>query len=130
MRPAPTTPECHGERTGFRPSALSRWHRDALPSWAWAVDVDLVEVRHGRGIVAVAECAEVEGPVTERRARALLHCKPCQCGAVRQIAEALTVPGYFVLHDATLTTFAVLDLGDDTIRVLGAAGFAAFLRAL
>ncbi len=129
LRPAPTTHECHGEVTGKRPSGLSRWHRDALPWWAFCCDLDLVEVRDGQ-IVAVAEHGEVEGKVTDVRVRAIARCKPLQLSVVRQIARALNVGGFFILNSADLTAFGVLDLADDSVRILDGAAFARFLKEL
>ena len=123
-------PATRRERTQRRPDRLSRWHREALPWWAWACDVDLVEVRHGRGIVAVIEHGEVEGRPTAKRARAIAECKRLQLGVVRQIAEALDVAGLFVLHNEDMTRVAVLDARADTVEEMTAAEFAAYLERL
>ena len=124
------TPTCRAERTGRRPSAFSRWHRTALPSWCWACDVDLVEVRHGRGIVAVVEYGAVDGRPTAKRARAIAECKRLQLGVVRQIAEALDVPGLFVLHTDEMTRVAVLDVRTDAVTEMGVAEFRRLLGTL
>jgi len=121
---------CRGEHTGRRPSAFSRWHRSSLPSWAWACDLDLIEVRHGRGIVAVAEHAQVDGRPTAKRARAIARCKPLQLGVVREVAAALRVPGLFILHDDLAERFGVLDVRTDAVRELDEAGMRRLLGDL
>lgn len=124
------TPTCRAERTGRRPSALSRWHREALPWWAWCCDVDLVEVRRGRGIVAVIEHGQVEGRPTAKRARAIAECKRLQLGVIRQIAQALDVAGLFVLHNEDMSRVAVLDVLADTVEEMTGEGFQALLEGL
>jgi len=124
------TPRCRAERTGRRPSAFSGWHRAALPSWCWACDVDLVEVRHGRGIVAVIEHGQVDGRPTAKRARAIAEHKRLQLGVVRQIAEALDVAGLFVLHNEDMSRVAVLDVRAGTVEEMTEADLRALLENL
>ena len=101
-----------------------------LPSWCWACDVDLVEVRHGRGIVAVAEHAQVDGRPTAKRARAIAEHKRLQLGVIRQIAQALDVAGLFVLHDDGMTRVAVLNVRTDALTEMGVAEFRRLLETL
>ena len=72
---APHRRPTRAETTGTRPSTWSRWHRHALPAWAFSCDVDCLEIRAGRGIVAVIETGEVDGLPTEARLRAIAKSK-------------------------------------------------------
>ena len=129
MKAARTT-RTRSEATGRRPSAFSAWHRRELPAWAWACDLDWVEVRFGRGVVLVAELSEVEGRLTEARVRGIARSKPLQTGAVREAAKALAVPGLLVVHNKKLDHFGILDLGNDQVRLMGEIQFMEFLKAL
>ena len=113
---APHRRPTRAETTGTRPSTWSRWHRHALPAWAFSCDVDCLEIRAGRGIVAVIETGEVDGLPTEARLRAIAKSKSLQLRAIEEIGAALAVPRWFVLHSRTLSRAAVLDLETDTVR--------------
>lgn len=88
------------EETGKRDLAYHLWHR-ILPNFCYMVDIDVVEWRAGRGIVAFIEVA---------RQTALVHKKRFQLGIVRDIALKCGAKAFLVLYNENLTMFEVYDL--------------------
>ena len=80
--------------------------------------------------MAVVEHGEVEGRPTAKRARAIAEHKRLQLGAVRQIAQALGVPGWFVLHSASMLRVVVLDVQSDAVQEMTGEAFRALLEGL
>ena len=117
------------EHSGCRPSGFSRWHRDRLPAHCYAADVDLVEVRASRGIVAFLELSEVDGLPTVARARGVLACKRVQTWVLGELRRLTGLPCWVVVHDAALSTFVVLDL-DGNAEIMSELEFRDFLRLL
>jgi len=124
------SPPTRVEGAGPRSRAFADWHRRALPAWAFATDLDCLEVRKGRGVVAAIEHAEAAGLLTECRARAILACKRIQAAVVRDVARALQVPGLFVLHDPAMCQAVVIDLLTNEARQMSSDDLASMLESL
>ena len=88
------------ERTGERDLTYSRWHR-TLGDPYYMIDLDSVEWRSEKGIVAVIETARFE---------AMVYKKEFQLKVLRELAERIGVPGFLVLYNDELTFFEVYDL--------------------
>ena len=127
---APHRRSTRAEVTGIRPSTWSRWHRHALPAWAFCCDIDALEIRANRGIVAIIEIGEIDGLPTEARLRGIVATKSLQLRAIEEVGRALSVPYLFALISRTLPRVAVLDVQTDTVRELLLTDFAALLEAL
>jgi hypothetical protein len=91
------------ELTGQRDLAYSKWHR-TLPNYCYMIDLDSVEWRNGRGVVALIETC---------RGTAVAYKKKFQLRVLKEIALKLQVPCYLVIYhytDGEIKTFDVYDL--------------------
>ena len=118
------------EQTGRRPTAISRWHR-SLPPWVWCCDLDAVEVRSGRGPVAIIEYAELPHPPTVADARRVALAKRLQREVLAYLATATGLPAYITVHDPDLEAFVVLRVGEGLeARAMTEPEYRAFLETL
>ena len=77
----------------------SKWHWKNLPKWCYMIDLDSVEIRAQKGVVALVETRRTGTPLNELQNRVILS-----------MASKLNVPAYLVFHDRDLTEFKVTDL--------------------
>lgn len=122
------------EHTGERSLKYSAFHRE-LGQGYMMVDVDCVEWRWSRGIVAL--CA-VTGRMKDEAH--ILNCKRfvwertlVERLALAQIAVALKVPAYYVLHDEGLSVFHVHEITSgnfENYRRLTRDEYANFIKSL
>ena len=121
------------EKTGGRASDYSLWHR-TLGSDFLTVDIDFVEYRKDRGIVALIDVTgEMNDEAHMNNSKRFIWARTgLQFKVLSLMSVKLGVPAYFVLHDRGLTIFHVYDLakGLDDFRRLTQAEYAAFLRQL
>ena len=99
------------ETTNTRPNGFSKWHRKLGEDY-YAVDIDFVEFRKGRGIVAIIG---VSGNFRDERH--IVNSKSyvwkrtrLEQQVMRQLSFAQDVPCYYVLHNAAMTVFHVHNL--------------------
>lgn len=130
---APRINDVKQEKTGKRPSEYSQWHR-LLGREYLAVDIDYVEYRTGRGIVALID---VTGEMEDERH--LLNSKKyiwarteIQREILSTMSKALGVPAFFVLHTKGMTIFHVYDLSDIMEKPLrmSCAEYTSFVKSL
>lgn len=88
------------ELTGQRDLTYSRWHR-TLPRWCWMVDLDSIEWRSERGIVALIELARYEATVYKKK---------FQLKVLKELARQAKIPAYLVLYHNSMNLFEVYDL--------------------
>ena len=88
------------EHTGKRDLTFHRWHR-TLPPDCYMVDLDCIEWRSEKGIVALIELA---------RHTAIVYKKKFQCKIIKELATKAQIPAYLVLYNGDLTYFEVYDL--------------------
>ena len=99
------------EKTGIRPSEYSKWHRELGPEFL-AVDIDYVEYRNDKGIVALID---VTGNMEDERhiinsKQYIWNRTVVQRKILSHLSKTLGVPAYFVLHTKDLKTFHIHDL--------------------
>ena len=123
--------ETKPERTGERASEYSLWHRQ-LGSGCYAVDVDWVEYRFNRGIVAFI-CATSRFNSEQH----LINSKPMvfartelERKIVKQLSEVMKVPAFFVMHLTDLSLFHVYDLSSMTFKVMNKEEYGDFIKKL
>lgn len=75
------------EVTGFRPLDYSQWHRNHAPPTCYCTDLDMIEWRDGRGIVAVMEIKLNDACVTG-----------FQLKVIKELAMKLQVRGFVVRY--------------------------------
>jgi len=88
------------ERTGERDLTYSRWHR-TLGDPYYMIDLDSIEWRSGKGIVALIETARFE---------AMVYKKKFQLKVLKELAERIGAPAFLVLYNDELTFFEVYNL--------------------
>lgn len=88
------------EQTGERDLTYSRWHR-TLPNYCYMVDLDAIEWRIERGIVAFIELA---------KSQAIVYKKKFQLKVIQELAKKSGVPAFLVLYNDELSLFEVYDL--------------------
>ena len=130
---APRVDNTKTEKTGQRSSEYSLWHR-SLGSEFFAVDIDYVEFRRGRGIVAFIA---VSGQVEDEKH--LMHSKPyiwertkMEREILLQLSKKIGVPSFFVIHTKDLSLFHVhkLDENLDKFTKMDQPEYANFIRTL
>ena len=108
------------EVTGERPLEYSQWHRRHAPSWCYCTDLDFIEWRSGRGIVAVMEV---------KRGGACLT--GFQLKVLKELSEKLGVPAYLIRHNEDLTEFRVEQLHPEHwTRTMNSHQYREFLASL
>jgi len=114
------------ELTGERDLSYSRWHRTLGDSY-YMIDLDSIEWRSGKGVVALIETA---------RLQAIVYKKKFQIKVMKELAQRLGVPAYLVLYNDELTLFEVYDLlsGSEwsscTKKVMGRNEYSNFIKNL
>lgn len=111
---APRVDDTKQEKTGKRPSEYSLWHRSLGPQF-FAIDIDYVEFRKDRGIVAfIAVSGEVEDE------NHLINSKPYIWSRTKmereillQLSKNVNVPSFFVIHTKDLSVFHVHKIRED-----------------
>lgn len=126
------------ETLGVRPSEYSEWHR-SLGQGCYAVDVDWVEWREGRGIVALI--------ATTGNCESISHClnslpkiwerTQIERTILRGLAFAAGVPSFYVVHTTNLESFVIINLEEQALRndfdkvwIAGKAVYEKWLRKL
>ena len=110
---APRIDNVKQEKIGKRPSEYSEWHRTLGCEYLTA-DIDYVEYRIGRGIVALIDVTgemEDEGHLLNSKKYIWARTK-MQREILSTMSKALGVPAFFVLHTKGLTVFHVYNLAD------------------
>ena len=114
------------ELTGERDLTFHKWHR-TLPSHCYMVDLDCIEWRSEKGIVALIELA---------RHTAIVYKKKFQCKVIKELATKAKIPAFLVLYNDELTYFEVYDIlsGEEitqcTKRIMGQNEFRSFIESL
>ena len=88
------------EETNQRDLTYSHFHR-TLPDFCYMIDLDSIEWRAGRGVVALIETAKNV---------ALVYRKKFQLKIIRELAQKIGAKGFLVLYNEELTMFEVYDL--------------------
>ncbi len=110
---APRINNVKQEKICKRPSEYSLWHRSLGREYLTA-DLDYVEYRIGRGIVALVDVTgemEDEGHMFNSK-KYIWARTQMQRTILLTISKALGVPAFFVLHTKDLKLFHVYDLSD------------------
>lgn len=102
------------EKLGVRASAYSQWHR-TLGDGCYGVDLDWVEYRANRGIVALID---VTGNLNNEEhiinsKQMIWNRTEMQREILETVAKSLGVPAYFVIHTTDLSIFHVHNLAYD-----------------
>lgn len=111
---APRVDNTKCEKTGKRSEAYSLWHR-SLGAEFLTVDIDFVEFRKDRGIVAfIATTGELNDE------EHIINSKPyiwrrteLEREILLQLSKKFGVPSFFVIHTTDLSIFHVHKLGED-----------------
>ena len=101
------------EKLESRPSAYSSWHR-TIGDGCFVVDVDWVEYREGRGVVALIDVTSNlnnEGHIINSK-RMIWERTNIQREVLITMSKALNVPAYFVIHTSDLSMFHVHNLAN------------------
>lgn len=107
------------EHTFNRDLRYSQWHRNRLPSDCYCSDLDWIEWRNGRGIVAFIETKANKGRVSDFQRKIFL-----------ELEERLGIPFFVVHYNDDLTEFMVMRLSDNFTDVFDEAGYIAWLSNL
>jgi len=123
------------EKQGTRisASAYSQWHR-TLGSDFCTMDLDYVEWRRGRGIVALID---VTGNMNDEQhinnsKETIWRRTEMQRDVLETLSNAIGVPAYFVLHTKDLSLFHVHNLKYDLklFTSLGRYEYSEFIKSL
>lgn len=115
------------ERTFKRSSKYSKWHR-TLPDYCYVMDLDWVEWRNGKGVVALIEVAIRKN---EQLLENLIKQKEFEITVLVEIATKLKVPAYVVYHEEDLSIFYVKPLKPNTVwQVMKKKDYAKFIEGL
>lgn len=130
---APRVDNVKQEKIAKRPSEYSEWHRTLGAEYLTA-DIDFVEYRRDRGIVAIIDVTgemEDEGHLYNSKKYIWARTR-MQRNILSAISKALNVPAYFVLHTKGMTLFHVYDLSDstETPTRMTCEQYAAFVKKL
>jgi len=104
------------EYTNNRNLEYSLWHRQ-LPFFCYAMDLDWIEWRNNRGIVALIETKK-SGYLSDFQRKVYL-----------ELADKINVPVYFVKYN-NLDCFEVLDLKTNEKRILNELEYKEFIQSL
>lgn len=111
---APRIDNTKTEKTGRRPDAYSLWHRE-FGSEYYSVDVDYIEYRKGRGIVAFiavsGECVD-EGHILNSK-KYIWERTKLERQILTDLSKQCNVPAFFVVHTTDLSLFHVHNLNQD-----------------
>jgi len=111
---APRVENTKCEKTGNRPKEYSLWHR-SLGQEYFAVDIDYVEFRKGRGIVAfIAVSGEVNNEEHLNNSKKYIWIRTkVEREILSQLSIKTKIPAFFVIHTKDLTLFHVHNLRED-----------------
>jgi hypothetical protein len=130
---APRVENTKTEKTGERSSAYSLWHRSLGPDF-YAVDIDFVEYRADRGIVAFiaisGKCTDEKHIINSKQyiwERTKLERK-----ILIELSDKINVPAFLVLHSEDLSVFHVHNLKDsqNTFKVMNLEEYSNFIKSL
>lgn len=130
---APRVEGTKTEKTGQRNSAYSLWHR-SLGAEFLAVDIDFVEFRKGKGIVAflavTGECVDENHIINSKRF--IWQRTQLEREILITLSSKVNVPSYFVIHNNSLTIFHVHDLSKDLTNYtkMNSEEYASFIKRL
>jgi len=99
--------------------SYNKWHWQNLPSWCYMIDLDSIEFRPNRGIVAIIETRSTD-----------TYLNKFQYEIVTRIARLLNVPAYLVRHSLDLKMFKVKNLVTDEEKELNEGDYINFLKYL
>lgn len=89
-----------------KPQAYSSWHIKKLPAKCWYVDIDGVEIRKDRGIVAFFEFVETKRPLSSIGLALVINEKGFILDTVLfPISKAMKIPVYVVYHQKDCKQF-------------------------
>ena len=117
------------EITGQRDLSYNIWHRK-LGNPFYMIDVDCVEWRAGRGVVALIEKALITGKFTLQQ---IIQYKRFEIKVITEIAAKLNVPAFMVFHTENLDQFEVYQIKNEQAHFLGTyteKGYSDFVKAL
>ena len=130
---APRVKNVKQEKTASRPPEYSEWHR-TLGKEFLATDIDFVEYRVGRGIVAVIGVTgqmDDENHMVNSR-KYIWQRTEVERKIMVTISESLSVPTYYVFHTKGMNMFHVFDLlrSLDKPRRMTIEQFSEFIKTL
>jgi len=96
----------------------NNWHREKLPKNCYAMDIDLLEFRAGRGIVAVTELKNANERI-----------KQWQNNILIELGKKLEVPVYLIIHKE-LTMFKVTNLLTNASKIFDEPEYIEFIKGL
>ncbi len=125
--------ESKKETIGFRPGEYSQWHR-TLGSGCYAVDIDFVEFRPGRGIVGFFG---VTGRLNDERhiinAKQMIWSRTkIEREILHELYVKTGVPAYLVIHTEDLSVFHVHKVSDsiEQFRRMNNEEYTKFIKEL
>lgn len=102
------------EHTGYRTSDYSLWHR-TLGKEYLSLDIDFVEYRSGRGIVAImavtGNCND-ENHIKNSK-KYIWKRTTIERDILISLASGINCPAYYIIHDNDLSVFHVHNLLED-----------------
>jgi len=107
------------ERTFERDLRYSQWHRNKLPAKCCCTDLDWIEYRYGKGIVAFIEAKLNKDRVTN-----------FQRDVFQELERLTGVPFYVVRYNEELTEFMVMRLSDNFTEVFDEAEYIEWMSNL
>lgn len=130
---APRVNQTKMEKIGERNSDYSAWHRTLGPEFL-AVDIDFVEYRKERGIVAFIA---VTGRLNDDKhilnsKRFIWKRTQVERNILIDLSNKTGLPAYFVIHDTNLSIFHVHDLSEslDTFKRMSQDEYGEFIKNL
>lgn len=106
------------ERHNTRDLSYSNWHR-TLPDFCYMIDLDSIEWRSNRGIVAFVEVALRDEKQTIDQQ---LETKTFEITILTELSQKLAVPSYIVFYNESLTTFNIYLVKDQQCKHLATSG--------
>jgi len=97
------------EQSFKRPSIYSEYHR-TLPNWCYTIDVDWLEWRNNRGIVAFIETA-VKLP--ETNPSSILQTKEFEFKVLSELRRRTKIPTYLTIHTENCENFWVYSINEN-----------------
>ena len=118
--------------TQKRDLTYSLWHRTIGEPY-YMIDLDSVEWRGDRGIVAFIECA-IFDPESQNKLYQLIDRKKIETKILYELQQLTRHPAFLVLHTPNLTTFWIFKIWNDGEVILqqavGKEDYANWLRSL
>ena len=105
------------EITGERPSAFSRWHRKAFPSWCLMTDGDFfLQVLKDEKVYCVAYIEEIQIDNVDSVLFGAYRIWPSKDALCREIMRTMNVPSFIVYHNLECTDFLVFSFSDQIYK--------------